>query len=72
MSRENKYNPYTSQQPTDGDPSSRAFKRRKWRDNWQYYLAKDNMKYCRELRRLAWKTSKEDFRDIGKEVAVND
>jgi hypothetical protein len=67
---ENKYNPYVSQKPTEGDPSSRAFKRRKFKDNWQYYLAKNNMKYHRELRRLAWKDSYDDFRNIGKEVVV--
>jgi len=69
--RTDKYNPYVSQTPIDGNHSLRSFKRRQWRDNWQYYLEKDNMKYRRELRRIAWKTSWEDFRDM-KEVVIND
>lgn len=63
MSKENKYNQYVSQQPTDGDPNSRAYKKRKWKVAWKdYFLAQEGkMNYIRELRREAWLGSYKDF-----------
>jgi len=69
MSKPNKYNTYVSQKPTDGDPSTRAFKRRLWRAHWQKFLKSEKIIFEREIRRLAWHDSwKELFRDMDKKV----
>jgi hypothetical protein len=66
---ENKYNKYVSQKPTDGDPSTRAFKRRSWKSHWQNFLKSENIIFEREIRRLSWKDSwVEQFRDMDKKV----
>jgi hypothetical protein len=60
---ENKYNPYVSQQPTDGDSSTRAFRRRQWKNNWDKFLAQeDGMNYRRDTRRMVWKFSWSKFK----------
>lgn len=64
MSKPNKYNQYTSQEPTDGDPTSRAYKRRKWHDSWESYYVREGMNYHREIRRKAWKWAWPKFRDL--------
>ena len=63
MSKPNKYNQYISQQPTDGDPTSRAYKRRKWKESWLKFHAQDGMNFERWLRRESWKSSWPEFRD---------
>jgi len=54
--RTDKYNPYVSQTPTDGNPSSRSFKRRQWKNSWSkdFYAQENKMNMNRELRRYFW------------------
>lgn len=62
MSKPNKYYQHISQEPTDGDPTSRAYKRRKLHESWQDYLAQDGQfNLLRQNRRLLWKVTWDDF-----------
>jgi hypothetical protein len=69
MSKPNKYNTYVSQKPTDGDPSTRSYKRRKLHNSWnEFYFNDKDMNFSREIRREAWKLSWTKFQSV-KEVA---
>lgn len=64
MSKPNKYYQHVSQEPTEGDPNSRAYKRRKHHDSWENYYVREGMNYHREIRRKAWKWAWPKFRDL--------
>lgn len=63
MSKPNKYYQHISQEPTDGDPNSRAFKRRQWKESWlKYYATENHMdNFSRDVRRSAWQMHKSKF-----------
>jgi hypothetical protein len=52
---ENKYNIYTSKAPTNGDSSTRSFKRREWKNSWVNFYANEGLNFNRTARRSAWK-----------------
>ena len=54
---ENKYNPYVSQKPTDGDPLNRSYKRRSWKASWQGFIDRPGWNFERWARRYAWAKS---------------
>jgi hypothetical protein len=63
--RQDKYNPYVSQKPTETSTTSRPYKRRQWRNSWKKFLAKeDSMNFQREVRRYAWLKNWASFRDM--------
>jgi hypothetical protein len=64
MSKENKYNPYVSQSPTDGNPNLRAYKKRQWKQSWadKFLTQEGRMNLIRDNRRLLWKISWDDFK----------
>ena len=72
--RADKYNPYVSQTPTNGDPSSRAFKRRQWKNSWSndFYAQEGKMNMNREVRRYFWSKSWFKFKDRVDVVEVTD
>lgn len=58
---ENKYYKHISQKPTDGDPQSRSYKRRKWKESWQELIGKEGWNLDRATRRLYWKSTWSKF-----------